>query len=188
MHNYFKIMMLLTVLIFSLTACKAVPQKDMATDEPATVNQTDEQGLPAETETTVVSEEATNLNYTAGEWITDHQKALALSAETGKPVLANFTGSDWCIWCKRLSSEVFTKKEFIDFAKDNLILLKLDFPRNLPQTTAEKQQNEALAKQFSITGFPTILILDKVGKEVARTGYQQGGADSYIQHLQELIK
>ena len=33
-----------------------------------------------------------------------------------------FTGSDWCIWCKRLVSEVFEVKEFKDWAEKHYII------------------------------------------------------------------
>ncbi|MFO7660396.1 MAG: thioredoxin family protein [Candidatus Cloacimonadaceae bacterium] len=184
MHNFIKIALLIFVLIFSLTACQANPQNDgsLQSSENQQLDDTLEENIVTENQTEIVSD------YTSGEWITDYQQALAAASAAGKPVLVNFTGSDWCIWCKRLMNEVFTKDEFINYAKENLILLKLDFPRSLPQTPEEKQQNEELAKKFQIQGFPTILVLDKDGKEKARTGYQQGGAENYVQHLQDLIK
>lgn len=186
MPNLMKIILLISVLIFSLTACKANPQ-----NETVQQNDTGQEAVTGEesTENAETLDQTTGAEkYTPGEWITDYKQALAAANTDGKPILVNFTGSDWCIWCKRLMNEVFTKDEFINYAKENLVLLKLDFPRSLPQTPQEKQQNEELAKKFSITGFPTIVILDKDGKEKARTGYQQGGAEKYVQHLQELIK
>ncbi|HOD18289.1 MAG TPA: thioredoxin family protein [Candidatus Cloacimonadota bacterium] len=122
------------------------------------------------------------------EWLTDYQKALQIAKEKNLPLLLDFTGSDWCIWCKRLNNEVFSQKAFQDYAAKNLVLVKLDFPRNLPQTEAEKKQNEALAKQFEIEGYPTIVLLNAEGKEINRTGYQAGGAENYVKHLQALLQ
>ena len=62
-------------------------------------------------------------------WQDNLETALQKAKQENKAVLVNFTGSDWCIWCKRLSEEVFTKDEFENYADDNLILVKLDFPR-----------------------------------------------------------
>ncbi len=186
MPNFLKIILLISVLIFSLTACKANPQNETAQQNAAVQETVTGDELSENAETT--DQAAGAENYAPGEWIIDYKQALAVAKSEGKPVLVNFTGSDWCIWCKRLVNEVFSKDEFINYAKENLVLLKLDFPRSLPQTPQEKQQNEELAKKFSITGFPTIVILDKDGKEKARTGYQQGGAEKYVEHLQELIK
>ena len=66
--------------------------------------------------------------FASSGWMTDMDKAMKLSAKTGKPILADFSGSDWCGWCIKLDREVFSKKAFKDFAKDNLILVLLDFP------------------------------------------------------------
>ena len=89
-------------------------------------------------------------------WLVDVKEAQAISAKTNKPILANFTGSDWCGWCMRLTRDVFSKPEFKEWAKENVVLLELDFPRGkkLPQEIA--QQNYGLKNAFQVQGFPTI--------------------------------
>lgn len=62
-------------------------------------------------------------------WHTNLQKADSLSKLSNKPIFAFFTGSDWCGWCHKLQRDVFAKPEFIAWAKKNVILLELDFPR-----------------------------------------------------------
>ncbi len=123
-----------------------------------------------------------------GEWTEDYKAALKTAKEKNMPVLVNFTGSDWCGWCVRLDKEVFSRKDFQKYAKKNLILLKIDFPRSRKQSDELKKQNEKLAGKFGIRGFPTILILDEDGKVLAQTGYQPGGAKNYVKHLKKLIK
>jgi protein disulfide-isomerase len=120
-------------------------------------------------------------------WLTDFDQAKSLAQARKVPILIDFTGSDWCIWCKRLSSEVFEQKAFNDYAKKNLVLLKIDFPRSIKQTEAEKRQNHDLAQQFSIEGYPTIVLTDAMGKEIDRTGYQPGGPVKYVSHLKDLL-
>jgi len=160
-------------MLISIAACKAkTPNQEQIIDEQEQL-QADE---PVDVDL-----------YKAGEWITDYELALSAAKETNKPILINFTGSDWCIWCKRLQKEVFAENEFIEYAKSNLILLKLDFPRNIKQTEKEKAQNDALAKQYGIQGFPTIVLLSSNGKEITRTGYQEGGPKKYVAHLQSLL-
>ena len=132
-------------------------------------------------------EPATKESTSESKWMTDYKKALAQSKKTGKPVLMDFTGSDWCGWCIRLDEEVFSKSEFNEYAQENVILLKLDFPRGTPIDPKTKEQNEMLAKMYGIRGFPTILLTDGEGKVFAQTGYQQGGAKAYIAHLKDLI-
>ncbi len=121
-------------------------------------------------------------------WSEDFKQVLKLSETTNKPILINFTGSDWCGWCVRLHDEVFSKDEFKKFANENLILFKADFPRNIKQSAELIKQNRELQKEYDIKGFPTIVIVDKNQKIIARTGYKQGGVTEYIKHLEELLK
>ncbi len=120
-------------------------------------------------------------------WITDFEAAKKQAAAKKIPIVANFSGSDWCGWCIKLDREVFAKEEFLSYAKDNLVLLNLDFPARSKQDKAIADQNKALAAKFGIKGYPTILILDATGKEIARTGYRRGGPDGYVEHIKELI-
>ena len=120
-------------------------------------------------------------------WETNLEQAVAQAKKENKAVLVNFTGSDWCIWCKRLNSEVFSQKEFEEYANKKLVLVKLDFPRDIQQTDATKLYNNTLAQKYGIEGFPTILILNSKGDLVAKTGYQPGGAANYVQHIKSFL-
>lgn len=121
-------------------------------------------------------------------WIDDFEKAKADAKKREVPILAFFTGSDWCSWCKKLEAEVFSQKEFKEYSKNNFVLLVLDFPskKKLPEATV--QQNKKLQGVYGIKGYPTVLIIDSKGKELARTGYQRGGAEAYVKHLDGLGK
>ncbi len=120
-------------------------------------------------------------------WKTDLNEALATAKKENKAVLVDFTGSDWCIWCKRLSDEVFSKSEFEDFAEKNLILVKIDFPKNIEQSNATKYYNQQLADLYGVEGFPTVILLDKNGRGLLKTGYIQGGAENYIMQLKQYM-
>ncbi|MCA9783911.1 MAG: thioredoxin family protein [Candidatus Delongbacteria bacterium] len=120
-------------------------------------------------------------------WMTDLDAAKTLAAKEGKYVLVDFTGSDWCGWCIKLDKEVFSKPEYMSWAEKNLIQVSLDFPRKKEQSKELKARNNALAEQFGIKGFPTILLLNPKGELVARTGYQQGGPAAYVKHLEGFI-
>lgn len=111
-------------------------------------------------------------------WLVSLEEAYELSKETGKPIMANFTGSDWCGWCRKLTADVFSKPGFKDWADDNVILLELDFPRRKQLPSAIRQQNSSLQQAFKVRGFPTIWVfnLDKEGKQysieaLGKTGY-----------------
>jgi thioredoxin-related protein len=105
-----------------------------------------------------------------------------------KPMLLDFTGSDWCGWCIKLKKEVFDTPEFQQYAKEKLILVEVDFPRSKQLPKKEKEQNEQLSKEYQVRGFPTIILLSSKGTKVAQTGYQEGGPGKYIEHLKGLLK
>jgi protein disulfide-isomerase len=89
-------------------------------------------------------------------WYTDLNKAMEISSSTKKPVFGFFTGSDWCGWCHKLQRDVFAKAAFIEWAKKNVVLLELDFPRGKQLPEELSRQNNELAKQFRVQGFPTV--------------------------------
>lgn len=121
-------------------------------------------------------------------WMTDFKAAQALAAKEKKPLLVSFSGSDWCGWCIKLDNEVFHQPEFAKWAAKHFVMFQADFPRRAPQSRELKMQNAALAEQFRVEGFPTVVLLRPDGKAFATTGYRPGGAKAYIAHLQELLK
>lgn len=123
----------------------------------------------------------------AADWETDFSKAAATAKSTGKYMLLDFSGSDWCGWCKKLEAEVFSQSAFQTFAEENLVCVLLDFPRGKPQSKQLKQQNAGLAKKYEIMGYPTVIILNPEGEFVEQTGYQAGGAQNYVEHLKTII-
>jgi thioredoxin-related protein len=119
------------------------------------------------------------------EWGTDYKAAVAQAKAQNKLVLLHFTGSDWCPYCQVLDKEVIDKQGFKDFADKNYVGVTLDFPHDKQQSDAEKQQNDALAKQFNVDGFPTLVVITPDGKELGRqVGYDPGsGPDAVIAKL-----
>ena len=122
-----------------------------------------------------------------GLWITDFAQAKQLAAEKNVPILADFSGSDWCGWCIRLDKEVFSQPEFQAYAKDKLVLFLADFPSKKKLPADVVKQNQELQKQFKVEGYPTVILLDAQGNEKARTGYRPGGAAAYVEHLKTLV-
>ena len=120
-------------------------------------------------------------------WLDNFEQAQKESAVFKQPILAFFTGSDWCGWCMKLRSEALDTKEFEKFAADNLILFEADFPRGKKISDKVKKQNAELAAKYRVRGYPTVLLLNAEGSELGKTGYQEGGADAYVKHLKELL-
>ena len=120
-------------------------------------------------------------------WLTDLAKAQATAKQEKKLVLMDFTGSDWCPPCKQLHKNVFTSKEFADYAKDNLVLVEVDFPRSKKLPAELKAANDALAKKHQIEGFPTVIVLSAEGKELSKdVGYSGETAKEFVAKLQKL--
>ncbi len=121
-------------------------------------------------------------------WLTDFAKAQTETKAGDKLLLLDFTGSDWCIWCQRLQAEVFSQPEFEAYAKKNLVLMRVDFPRAKPLSAEMRKQNATLAQKFEIEGFPTIVILNGEGKQVGMLGYLPGGPEAFIRELGKVPK
>ena len=120
--------------------------------------------------------------------MTSYQAAQQEAKSQHKLLLMDFTGSDWCGWCIMLDKEIFSKPEFKEYASKNLVLLELDFPRRKEISAATMAQNQRLAMQYQIQGYPTIVVLDSNGKEVAQLGYMRGGPAAFIAELEKLPK
>lgn len=120
-------------------------------------------------------------------WSSDFEAAKKQAAESKKDLLIDFTGSDWCSWCIKLHKEVFSQDPFKAGVKDKFVLVELDYPKDKSKLSAATlKQNEELAKKYSISGYPTILLTDAAGKPFAATGYQAGGPEGYVKHLDAL--
>jgi protein disulfide-isomerase len=122
-------------------------------------------------------------------WLTDFAKAQAAAKQNKKMVLMDFTGSDWCPPCKLLHKNVLTSKEFVDFAKDNLVLVLVDFPTTKKLPAEQQKANEKLAQKFKVSAFPTVIVLDSEGKQVSsEVGYEGASAKEFVANLQKLKK
>jgi len=121
------------------------------------------------------------------EWMIDFEAAKKKAAAENKDLLVDFTGSDWCGWCIKLVDEVFKHDAFKKGVADKFVLVELDFPKDKSKLSDETQkQNKELQAKYGVQGFPTILLLDSKGRPFAQTGYQKGGPDAYLTHLDEL--
>ena len=123
-------------------------------------------------------------------WLTDLGAAQAQAKATNRPILAVFSGSDWCKPCIMYDKEVFAKPEFTAYAKDKLVLAHFDFPRlkkNQP-TAAQLKLNEAAAAQLNHEGdFPLAVLIAPDGKVLAKTGYIAGGPAAFEAYLKKAV-
>jgi protein disulfide-isomerase len=112
-----------------------------------------------------------------GQWTMDLDAAKKVAAQKKLPILLNFTGSDWCGWCKHMDKEVFSKESWATYAKENLLLVWIDFPKDktlVPEKFVAR--NRALSETYGVEGYPAYIVLDEDGQ----TKLGQLGADQDI--------
>jgi thioredoxin-related protein len=123
------------------------------------------------------------------EWLTNLAQAKSQAKTENKLVLMDFTGSDWCPPCKKLKKDVFSSEEFATFAKANLVLVEVDFPRAKKQSAELKKANEALSTKFDVEAYPTVVVLSSDGKQLSKdTGYDGSSAKDFVAKLEKLRK
>ncbi|MGZ4972475.1 MAG: thioredoxin family protein [Limisphaerales bacterium] len=123
------------------------------------------------------------------DWQTDLTKAQAQAKKENKLVLLDFTGSDWCGWCIKLNHDTFSKPEWATYAKTNLVLVEVDFPRSKELPESQKTANDALQKKYKVEGFPTIVVVKPDGTVVwTKEGYLAGGPQAMIDEIEKAKK
>lgn len=127
----------------------------------------------------------------SGTWLTDFAKAQEEARTQQKHILLNFSGSDWCAPCIMMKREVFEKEAFQNFATQNLVLVRADFPRNKKNQLdpAQKSHNEKLAERYNPQGkFPLTLLLDADGNVIQTwDGYQKETSEEFVGLLEKAL-
>ena len=119
-------------------------------------------------------------------WMTDLEAAFAKSRKEKKPVLVEFTGSDWCQPCIEMRRKVFSKKDFIRAASKDFILVELDFPNRDP---ALKKKNTPYASKYKVSAFPTVVLFDEKQKEFDRfPATRYPSTRKFLAHLKTALK
>ncbi len=117
------------------------------------------------------------------DWEISIEEARERAAEENKELMYFFAGSDWCSWCERLIGEVFSQDLFRSFESSYVVSVLIDFPRQRAIPEELMERNFELQEEFGVQAYPTVVILTPQGEEKFRTGYQQGGAGQYVNHL-----
>lgn len=116
-----------------------------------------------------------NRDAAPGVWTTDLEAAKALAAAKNLPVLLNFTGSDWCHWCKEMERQIFSTDTWQAYAREHLGLVLIDKPKDRSLTTPELEAlNAKRREEYGVKGFPTFVILTPDGREAGRSNAERG--------------
>ncbi|GAA5484329.1 thioredoxin family protein [Haloferula sargassicola] len=118
---------------------------------------------------------------TEGPWRKSLSNTFKEARQTGKPVLIWFTDSQFSPNCKMLSEELFSKKEFEEWAQENFVRLQVD-----QRVEGSKLDNDAaskaafvkeLKKRYKVLGHPTLVVLTPSGEVISSyRGYSRGEA------------
>lgn len=95
-------------------------------------------------------------------WLSDLDVGLAKAKKEGKPLLASFTGSDWCAPCIMMEQKVFSKGEFVSKASKDYILVVVDSPN---RDKALEAKNEKYFIRYGVEGVPSVVLFKPDGKK-----------------------
>lgn len=123
-----------------------------------------------------------------GIWTVNFDSAKKTAAENNLNLMILFTGSDWCPWCVRMNDEIFSDEKFQKEVVKKFVPVKLDFPSKIDFPEDIKKKYNALAEQYGIKGFPTVILADCDGNAFAECGYQEGGAEAFLKTLETKLK
>ncbi len=124
-------------------------------------------------------------------WESNFDVALSKAAKEDKPLVLVFSGSDWCAPCIKLDRTIWQSDVFRDYATQNYVLYKADFPRKKKNQLHPEilGKNKELAAEFNSKGyFPLVLVLDENSNVLGTTGYKKYGPKKYIQLLDSFLK
>ncbi|MGB5419793.1 thioredoxin family protein [Algibacter sp.] len=119
-------------------------------------------------------------------WVTNFSEAKQLASDKNQNIILVFQGSDWCAPCIKLDKEIWSTEAFIKLSKNHFIMLKADFPRKKANKLSKEltEQNGKLAEAYNPQGyFPLVVVLDKNGKVLGKTGYEKTTPNDYFTKL-----
>lgn len=124
-------------------------------------------------------------------WLGNFNKAKIDATKEHRLILINFSGSDWCGPCIKLKKEIFESSAFENYAANNLVLVRADFPREKKNKLDEEQvkRNEILADKYNPEGtFPKTLLVDEQGKILKEwDGFPNESPEKFILQINNMV-
>lgn len=90
-------------------------------------------------------------------WQPYSEQLLAQAKQEGRPVIIDFYAT-WCSPCRELDEITFHDKQVVKETED-FVMIKLDL------TSGDNPVYQKLVKKFDVKGVPTLVFLDKNGRE-----------------------
>jgi thioredoxin-related protein len=127
------------------------------------------------------------IDYT-GRWLEDYRLAQAIASQLNRDILLAFVSTDSSEWSQKMDQEIFQQETFKDYARKNLVLVRIDFPTKTRQDEKIAEQNRLLAEAHGIRGYPTVLFINPRGQKFGEAKYMKGGPEAFLQSLDQLRK
>jgi thioredoxin-related protein len=104
-------------------------------------------------------------------WI-GFNEGMKQAASSGKLVIVDFS-TEWCIWCKKMDTEVFSKPVIAARLSNNFVTVRLDAESEAPLVyRGRSMKTSAFTALMKVEGYPTLIVFDAKGNEVTRlSGY-----------------
>ncbi|MCI0381795.1 MAG: thioredoxin family protein [Chlamydiae bacterium] len=119
-------------------------------------------------------------------WLQNYGKVMELARDKNKPILMALLGTDWCVWSKKMDSEVLNDQNFIDAVKKEFILLKVQFPEIASQQNGQLEC-EKIKEKYHVQECPLLLLVNADGAEIAKIGYIPLNAKEFASYITELF-
>jgi thioredoxin-related protein len=103
-----------------------------------------------------------------------YNEGVTLARAQNKKLLVDVY-TDWCGWCKKMDSDVYTDENIKSIVAGNFIAVKLNAESSTQVTVGTDQLDEAgLAKAMGVTGYPTTVFLESGAGPITKiAGYME---------------
>jgi thioredoxin-related protein len=121
------------------------------------------------------------------DWKSNLNDAFKEANASGKDVLLFFSTNQDCLSCKTLEQKVLRSPEFLNYAKENYVLVKEDFSLEQEKDIESKL---LIVEKYNKDGFfPLVVIINKNAKVLGQLGaYNNESPQQFLAKLQSIKK
>lgn len=115
------------------------------------------------------------------------EAARQAALNEGKHLYVVFLGTGWSVSSQRFSETILESADFKEFARDHLVLLRVDARRKPKLSPEETAVLQSWVIHFDIKAYPTVILLAPDGQELLRHGYREVEARAYVDLLRAIL-